>query len=820
MQLKDFFTLSFLSKKTKRIILWVAGIIAGLYLLLLIGLGIYISYTQQKLVSTLKTKLNDATMGELKIGEAEVTMWQTFPNLGVIFRNVTMTDSVYHLPYLQAKSITVKAGLFGLIGNNVKINSVILQGAVLHTFIDSSGYTNRYVFNPKLKPKTQSKKPLVISNIILKNVTAISEDAIKNKKYQVKFTSADIDIKLRGSKYFIRMNEDAMVGGLGFNLAKGYWLQNQRLQGIWKLEYNTESKTLSFNENKVIIAEQPFILKGAFYFNAPAHFHLEASTKNIVYAKALAMLKPTTSEKLKKINLSEPLDASVLLDGLMAYKSIPLVKVDFKTEGNSISTPVINFSGCNFSGNFINNVNPDSPFTDANSRISIHSFSSEWGDINLTAKNIVFTNFLQPDIRFEFYSQCTLEQLDEQLASSTLRFLNGNASLYLSYNGPLITGPEMLEHLNAKISIQDGKMIYIPRNLTLSGCNGTIAITQNALLVNQFQCNLNTSHFIVNVTGNNLNSISGDEPGKTIINCNVSSPLVNLADLKSIFAKRPTPSIHKKPKSIGNTISAIDNAVADADFNIELAAKQLVVNNFRASNVSANAVFTNNGWEIKKATMQHADGSFQMEASVHHANNGVHEINTRINLQHINIKKLLYGFNNFGQTTLTSANLKGILNAEANITAGINTDGKLVTNNMNGRLIFSLKDAALHNFKPLMNIQSYIFKNRDLSNVEFAELKDTFDIQNGDIYIKRMPVQSTALTLYLEGIYSFEDRTDLSIQVPLSTLTKNPGDVSKIKTGKTHNPGASIYLRAKEKNGQVKIGLDVFRKKRDKESKE
>ena len=112
-------------------------------------------------------------------------------------------------------------------------------------------------------------------------------------------------------------------------------------------------------------------------------------------------------------------------------------------------------------------------------------------------------------------------------------------------------------------------------------------------------------------------------------------------------------------------------------------------------------------------------------------------------------------------------------------------------------------------------MQKFVFKNRDLKNVQFAELKDTFDIKNGDIYIHRMPVQSSALTMYIEGLYSFADRTDISIQVPLSTLLSKPDDYKKIDKQKAKKPGPSIYLRAKDKDGQVKIGLDVFRKMRD-----
>jgi len=261
---------------------------------------------------------------------------------------------------------------------------------------------------------------------------------------------------------------------------------------------------------------------------------------------------------------------------------------------------------------------------------------------------------------------------------------------------------------------------------------------------------------------------------------------------------------------LGDAANSIDNAIENGNLFINLKTQKLSLHNFTVNNVTAIAVFTNDDWEIKQASLQHADGNFNLTAKVHQVNDELHQANMQVNLQHINVKKLFYGFDNFGQTSITSNNLKGIMDSKADISVGMNSAGKLISNTINGKLFFSLKNAALINFQSLKNIQQYVFKNRDLNNVEFAELKDTFDIRNGDIYIHRMPIQSSALTMYIEGTYSFEDRTDISIQVPLSTLKNKPEDYKKIDSSKIEKPGASIYLRAKDKGGQVKIGLDVF----------
>ena len=391
------------SKKTWHRILRVVIVVAGIYLLFMIGLSIYISSSKERMLKFLTQRMKETIVGELKIDKADITVWQSFPKIGIRLNNVSISDSFYHRPFLNAKEIIGKVGLLDLLGMKVQISSVEINDAVIHVFTDRNGFTNSYVLKPQNKPKRESKKPIVINNLELNNVTAISENAIKQKRFELRIKEADADISLSGGKYFIDLDEDIFVRGLGFNMSKGYWLENQRVRAEWKLQFDTSGNILSFNDTKVKIQSQPFIIKGAFYMNAPAtHFRVEANTKNISYADALAILKPTTSAKIKKINLSKGLNAKITLDGPLAYKTIPLVKVDFSTEDNDLVTPVINFNNCSFSGNFINQVNPALPRTDDNSRVTINSFVSNWGDIQLKAQNIAVTNLLHPVIQFEF----------------------------------------------------------------------------------------------------------------------------------------------------------------------------------------------------------------------------------------------------------------------------------------------------------------------------------------------------------------------------------------------------------------------------------
>jgi hypothetical protein len=804
-------------KRTVSIVLRVIVVVVALYLLLLAGISIYVSSSQQKLIGFVNENLRQTFLGELRVDKADISVWRTFPNIGITLSDVSISDSFYHKPFLRAGEITGTASFFGLIGNKVKIRSIAIEDALIHSFTDAQGYSNTYVLRSKGQTQKKSNKPLVFKKLSLENVIIVIEDGIKKKRYAGRMDDVDIDASLSGSKYHITMDGDIFLRGLGFNFPQGYWMENQQVSGKWKLEYDTSSKVLSINESKIEIQSQPFIIKGKFDFKQ-SQFNIDATTKDINYAAVLSILKPKTRAKLSTMNLTEPLDVTTNISGPLDKKGDPLVHVDFKTENNNITTPVVNLNNCNFSGSFINQTNAGIAPDDSNSTVTITGFTSKWADIQLNTPEIVVTNIDRPVIKFEFYSQCTLPQLDEALGSATLSFVEGNAKLYLAYNGPLVPDPYLLNLLNAEIEIENGKVDYLPRDVTFSDCNGKLYIIGNKLTMHNFKCDVNTNHFTIDIDGKNLNRLSDKEPGKADIDCNIYSPAVNIADFRSMFGTARASS--KKKKSFITTFNAVDDAMENGAVNLSLKAQQLSFDKFRASNVIAALSFNGDGWEIQKAYLQHADGSLDLSAKVHYINDVLSQASIQMNMQHINVKKLFYAFNNFGQTSLTYANINGVLTAKANIVTDINHSGKLIPSTINGKMEFSLKDASLINFKPILEIQKYVLKNRDLNNIQFTELTDTFDIKNGDIYIHRMPVISSALTMYLEGIYSFEDRTDILIQIPFSSLKSNPDDFRSID--KDAKPGKSINLRARTgSDGQLKIGLDIFNKyKKEKRKQE
>ena len=811
-----------LSQQRKKILKIAGATALGLFVLIIIlfiGIQIYASANKASMLKLVNEKLNQSIAGDASIKDIDVNVWRHFPNLDIRIQNIDIKDSVYNKSLLKIKYVSTRLNPFKLLLGEVDVHNIYLEDGVIYLFTDKAGFSNTYIFK-KNKTKQPGSHPAIIDEIELKNIHFVSQDEVKNKWFGARINHLHADLDYADSITTIKLSEDALVRGLGFNLAKGYFLRDKTLKANWRLTYNNQSKSLSFPETPVKIGMTDFLLKGNFYLadSLHAHFKFIAKSDAVNYKEAASLVSPNIQSKMNLVNLTKPLAVTATIEGPMSFRTIPIINVQWVVKDNELVTPVLTLDHCAFTGSFTNERNKAYPRTDDNSEILLTKLSASWGGLSLIANtNTIVTNLVHPILQFDFSSSTTLAALDEKLGLETLHFISGGALLNLQYNGPLGVDPAMLQYLSGNLVIKDAQVQYAPRNLTFSKCNGEIIFSQTNLLVRNLQCDLNTNHFKVEVAGNNLNVLAATNlPGKVSLVCSVFTPDLDLNDFRSLFATRNSAAARKKTSGgMAKPVVQLDDALQNGTLDINLKANAVHMSKFTAKNVEALLSFTNNDITVTKVSLQHADGTLSMQANIHQVNNNYHEASTKLLLNHINVQKLFFAFSNFGMKGLNSTNLRGVLNMNGNVKLGIDNKGNIVTNSMLGNLHFSLKNGALINFKPLTDIQKTVFKNRSLDNVEFAELKDSLELKKDEVYIHRMEIESSALTAFIEGIYSFGDNTNISIQVPLSNLKKRDDDYEVKNKGAKRKVGASVYLRAKsDGNGGVKIGLDLFKKLR------
>lgn len=781
----------------------------------------YILANKKNIIRQIKEQVADKLNGEVQIGDIDLGFLANFPGIAVELDKVSIRDTMFNQhkhPFFQAEKVYGSLSIINLIKRDNPLIGISVEKGQMYVFTDTSGYTNSYLFLPKsdsAKAKKTSAAKTEIEEIKLRDVRLTLDDRRKRKLFDFDVSRFSCVISTRDSLLTIKTKNNILIHSLAFNTAMGSFAKEARFEGNFKVVFNKSQKSLRFNDIDIILKDHPFTLSGNFNFSPLPTFSIKVSTKNIDYTFARNLLAAKTSTALSIVKVEKPIDeVNAEISGPLNGGE-PLVNAQWKLNQNNAQSPFANFADLSCNGSFTNELVVGKPRLDENSRIQLRDFTGIWQGLKVNSKTINVDNLTIPVVNADIKTDFNLTQLNNLVGSTTLDLHDGQGSLDITYSGPLQANTSKNSFLNGKFTFSNGILMYHPRNMPLTNVSGNVVFKNSDVFVNDFQSTIQGNKIVMNGSGKNLLSLLETSPGKIFIDWNIYSPSLNLGSFTSLLKDRPSPM---KGKSATSKLgSNLDQIVEQANFRLKVKADQLTFKRFTASNVNASLGLTNQNWLLNNISLQHGGGSMVVSGSLNEKNNDFYNANIKVNMENVDVNKVMYAFDNFGQNGISSDNLRGKLTSSADIQMDI--DRNLGSpSNINGFVDFSLKKGALLHYDPIKKIQNIALKNRNFDEIYFAELKDRFDIKDRDITINRMEIESTVMTLFVEGVYSLRGNTDISIQVPLSNLRKKDEDAKLENKGAEAKGGASVYLRGQPgSDGNIKFKIDLFKKFRKKD---
>ena len=421
-------------------------------------------------------------------------------------------------------------------------------------------------------------------------------------------------------------------------------------------------------------------------------------------------------------------------------------------------------------------------------------------------------NLYEPIMTCDLTSNFPLTTLNDIIASDVLALQSGNGSINLTYKGPLEKNNNTNSFVNGVVSFKEGTVLYEPRNVELKNVNGRLVFKNSDVLIEKLQCLVLNNKITMDGQAKNLLSLINTEPNKVNIDWNIYSPELNLSSFIYLLKSEKKIATNKSTKSkLGKVSTSIDAALDQGSVNVNLRASKLSYKKFEGSNAIANVALLQDRYVINKLSMDHAGGHIDLSGSLASLRENYHLAKVDVQMDNVDVNKVFEAFNNFGQDGIKAENLEGKLNAKVNATLELDNNGKAYPNTIESVVDFSLKNGVLNNFEPVKKIQSFIFKKRDFENIRFAELKDRLEISNQEIKINRMEVESTVISMYVEGTYSMKGTTDMSIQIPLSNFKKRGPGYKPENTGADKKGGSSIFIRGRPgPDGNIQFKPDLF----------
>jgi hypothetical protein len=783
-------------------------------------------WKRNAILEAVTEQLNKGINGKFHIEKIDFTLLYHFPNFLITLENVYLRGekyAQYQTDVFAARKIFVDLKLLPLLQNEVIIQSVVIEEADFFVFKTQDGFTNIDIFKKSASGTVDSTKAETstifnLQSVGFRNVTATFTDSIKNKAYRLKFLDTRQKLLETDSGFSLTSKGKIHFEGLLFNVLAGKFLPDKVLTADLTIHTNRINNTLTIEPSLLTYKKNEIGISGKFELQKEGAYRLKFTSTGLNPNETKELLHTKLNKTLEKFKSESSFLISVDIAGksIQGYK--PALDIKFQTKEAAVTYGAFSFTDLNLQGTYTNHVNQNLPFNDDNSQLIIDHFRGAMEKFPVDGK-VSFTELKDPVMALEFTTMVTHKDINAHLDDTRFKVGRGTFTSNVVYKGKLSeyldpTRTTYQGKLSGRITARDASLLYVPKKIQFDKIKFNSTFNEKKFNIDDLTFDVNGSPVEIKGSMQNFIPFFVQPKNKGFVKLTVNSPHL---DLTSFTSKRqPQKKSKQQAKKDRKKMTDLMDKVYDKlEFDIHMNMKELTFRKFTATNFVGRVKLENDKMEANPITMNVAKGKMELNFSLGNLFDEISPMKIDAQLISADIKQLFLNFNNFNQKTIHADNLEGSISAKIKFNADINDSYTVLGNTMRGDLDCRILNGGLKDFEPMQNMSNFLFKKRDFSDVQFAELHSSFSIEGTEMDIERMEIQSSVLSLFLEGRYSFVDSTSLSVQLPLSNLKKRHRDFKPKNIGTHAKAGPSVYLhvyRDKDINSKIKIDYDPFKK--------
>jgi hypothetical protein len=793
-----------------------AGIVV-LILLLLVGVTLYISFNKAKVLAMVNTELRKNLDGTVVIGDMSPQFFKGFPNISLKLKNVLIRDkrfAQHHHTLLDAKDFDVSLNAGRLFKGVVSINHIDISNATIDLYTDSTGYSNTSLFKkkPKKTASTKGSSQAELEKFSLTNVGFKVDNEKASKLFDFVVNNLHGTMAYPDSGWRASFHMDVMAKSMAFNTKKGSFIKNKPVEGDLVANFNETTERITVDADALDIGDDPFKINAIFETGKTADtftFHIAA--KQLLWQHASALLANNIAIKLNQFNMSKPIGVTAIISGSFGGGD-PFLYITAAVRNNKVTTPGGTLDDCSFDGIFTNNNIKGKDLSDENSIIKLLKLTGSYQHLPFAIDTGSIINLTKPIATGNFRSHFPVANLNYLLGNRVARFSKGTADINLRYKADIVDFQINKPVIKGSINFKNADINYLQSNLQLKNTSLSINIVGNDLILSHIR--LQSGRSIVNMEGrvNNFMNLYYAAPEKILLTWNIHSPQLYLGEFLGFLDGGASSTTSTKKGNSGNVIDQLSTVLQKGRAAMHLDVANVHYNKFLATDVHADLLTSADGVIIKNVGLKNAGGSLRLNGAIKKTA-GINRLSLNTTISNVNVHEFFYAFDNFGLKDLTYQNLKGILSAQTQITAGINNKGTLLPKTIYGDINLNLKDGALINFKPLLGVAKFAFPFRDLKNITIPKLDAQFVVKGDMIEIKPMQISSSVLNIDVAGTYGLTRGTNIAMDVPLRNPKKDTTIVDEAELQRKRYKGIVLHILAKDdETGKVKIGWNKNRK--------
>ena len=606
--------------------------------------SLFIFLKKDTLINKSIESINQKLDAEVSVdGKIDITFFKTFPSITLEINKVFIADKYSKNDTLaNVEKINFTINPFSLFGDELSIKSIMLQDGIVRLKTFKDGKSNYEILKKKEGENKGAK--LNLEEIIIENIHLVYNN-LKSKVYintnlqdavfSGKFYNKDFEI-------FVKLNAKANL----LKISKTSFLNKNDLVADFNLQYQSENKCFTFQENDINIDGNSFELIGDLCTQSNT-INLNAKAKGTKLENALNLI-PKDLFTLKGITGKGTYNIEVSLTGKL---NKPTINLDFELEDAKANIEAINIDITDLytTGSFSN--------TPRNNLV-IKDFALKSGETHLKG-NLIIPNLKEKRLELK---------VEGEIYASLLKKLNLK-------NLKLNTGKLNLKDILLNFNYREKDSIWIASkllgNLKIENLRGSFEnikedfsfesnfiFAQRKINVKKLKFNIGKNDIqysgtIENVLNYFQNNIFGTNDALKV-NGKLYSKLFDI----NLFLKD---SKKNKKVSIESDILKWLNIVS----NVQVKVDKLVYNKLIVSDIKA---FINSAepglFSFKNFNAKSLNGTASGKVELRFFSNKVLEIFLDTKLKHIDIQKLFKSLDNFDQKAITYKNIEGDLDAD------------------------------------------------------------------------------------------------------------------------------------------------------------
>ncbi len=344
--------------------------------------------------------------------------------------------------------------------------------------------------------------------------------------------------------------------------------------------------------------------------------------------------------------------------------------------------------------------------------------------------------------------------LPEDYSKEVITDLNLKGRLDLHYKDVFQSADFYLDDL-------DGKMNIHP--LKLQDFKGSVHFEDNYLTMKDFGGKMGISDFAVD-----MGYFMGEKDSLQAVPLkrNYFTLRSKVLDLDALMGFEGL----EKETNHQDSFNIFQLPFSDMDFKAEIG--RMNYHTFWLEDIKANARTTANHYlYLDTLGLRAADRTLGIKGYFNGSNPEEIYFHSEMQADKLDLDKLLFKFENFGQDYMINENLHGLVSGKITSKFLVYPDLTPIIDRSEAKMELTVYQGSLVDFAPLSAMSSY-FGDRNLNNVRFDTLSNTFDLKGGVLNIPRMNINSSLGFIELSGRQSLDLNMDYFIRVPLAMVTQ------------------------------------------------